>query len=94
MVEVAARKPTGSGEVAGRTGLSLRTIRHYGEVVVVRPAERSEGGSGCVRSLKSVGLELVRRMASGLLPGDLRLPSGGWALSGGDAGAASGHGLL
>ncbi len=32
------------GEVAERTGLSLRTIRHYENVGVVTPSERSEGG--------------------------------------------------
>lgn len=32
------------GEVAERTGLSLRTIRYYGEVGVVEPSARSRGG--------------------------------------------------
>jgi DNA-binding transcriptional MerR regulator len=32
------------GEVAERTGLSLRTIRYYGEVGLVPPSARSEGG--------------------------------------------------
>lgn len=32
------------GEVADVVGLSLRTIRHYGEVGLVPPSERSDGG--------------------------------------------------
>ncbi|WP_250550607.1 MerR family transcriptional regulator [Pseudonocardia sp. H11422] len=32
------------GEVASRVGLSLRTIRHYDEVGLVAPSERSAGG--------------------------------------------------
>jgi len=32
------------GEVADRTQLSLRTIRHYDEVGLVPPSARSEGG--------------------------------------------------
>ncbi|MFG2683101.1 MerR family transcriptional regulator [Streptomyces sp. NPDC048392] len=32
------------GEVAERTGLSLRTIRHYEEVDLVIPSARSKGG--------------------------------------------------
>jgi DNA-binding transcriptional MerR regulator len=32
------------GEVAARVGLSLRTIRHYDEIGLVAPSERSAGG--------------------------------------------------
>lgn len=32
------------GEVAERTGLSLRTIRYYEEVGLVRPTARTDGG--------------------------------------------------
>lgn len=32
------------GDVAERTGLSLRTVRHYEEVGLLPPAERSPGG--------------------------------------------------
>ncbi|MTE24432.1 MerR family transcriptional regulator [Microbacterium sp. ZXX196] len=32
------------GELAERTGLSLRTIRHYDEVGLVKPSGRSDGG--------------------------------------------------
>src|SRR5690606_17411881 len=50
------------GEVSERTGLSLRTIRHYEEVGEVEPSERSAGGfrreaGGDVRRLA-----LARRM--------------------------------
>lgn len=33
------------GEVAERTGSSLRTVRHDGEVGIVTPSSRSQGGS-------------------------------------------------
>ncbi|MHB1065324.1 MAG: MerR family transcriptional regulator [Georgenia sp.] len=50
------------GEVAERTGLSLRTIRYYGEVDLVSPSSRSDGGF----RLYTVGdvekLELVKQM--------------------------------
>lgn len=50
------------GEVAERTGLSLRTIRYYGEVDLVTPSSRSDGGF----RLYTVGdvekLELVKQM--------------------------------
>ncbi len=32
------------GEVADRVGLSLRTIRHYDEIGLVVPSDRSAGG--------------------------------------------------
>lgn len=32
------------GEVAGRVGLSLRTVRYYGEVGLVVPSGRTQGG--------------------------------------------------
>lgn len=32
------------GDVAGRTGLSFRTIRYYEEVGLVRPSGRTKGG--------------------------------------------------
>ena len=32
------------GEVGERTGLSLRTIRHYEEIGLVAPTARSKGG--------------------------------------------------
>ena len=59
---MAAQKLMLIGEVAERTGLSLRTVRHYGEVGVVGPAERSEGGFRLYTEAEVRRLELVRRM--------------------------------
>lgn len=47
------------GEVAARTGLSLRTIRHYEAVGLIVPAERSRGGfrlytAGAVERLRLI----------------------------------------
>lgn len=32
------------GELADRTGLSLRTLRHYDEIGILRPSGRTDGG--------------------------------------------------
>ncbi|MCC9738469.1 MerR family transcriptional regulator [Streptomyces sp. MNU89] len=50
------------GEVSERTGLSLRTIRHYEEVGVVAPSERSLGGFRLYTEAEVRRLALVRRM--------------------------------
>ncbi|OKJ17806.1 MerR family transcriptional regulator [Streptomyces sp. CB00316] len=50
------------GEVSGRTGLSLRTIRHYESVGVVAPSGRSLGGFRLFTELEVRRLVLVRRM--------------------------------
>ncbi|MBT2676281.1 MerR family transcriptional regulator [Streptomyces sp. ISL-14] len=50
------------GEVSERTGLSLRTIRHYEEVGVVAPSERSMGGFRLYTEAEVRRLALVRRM--------------------------------
>ncbi|MEU7317212.1 MerR family transcriptional regulator [Streptomyces sp. NPDC007083] len=50
------------GEVSERTGLSLRTIRHYEDVGVVAPSERSIGGFRLYTEAEVRRLELVRRM--------------------------------
>lgn len=50
------------GEVAERTGLSLRTIRHYEDVGVVAPSERSLGGFRLYTEAEVRRLALVRRM--------------------------------
>ncbi len=58
------------GEVARATGLSVRTLRHYDALGLVRPAERTAAGYReysaddvrrvyCVRSLQGLGLSLV-----------------------------------
>ncbi len=43
------------GEVAERTGLSLRTIRHYEDVGLVVPRPAARAASGCTRSPTSTG---------------------------------------
>ncbi|MEV6958662.1 MerR family transcriptional regulator [Streptomyces sp. NPDC051207] len=50
------------GEVSERTGLSLRTIRHYENVGVVAPSERSAGGFRLYTEAEVRRLTLVRRM--------------------------------
>ncbi|MGY0065677.1 MerR family transcriptional regulator [Streptomyces sp. QTS137] len=50
------------GEVSERTGLSLRTIRHYENVGVVAPSERSMGGFRLYTEAEVRRLALVRRM--------------------------------
>ncbi|MET9291326.1 MerR family transcriptional regulator [Streptomyces sp. NPDC003077] len=50
------------GEVAERTGLSLRTIRHYEEVGLVTPSARSKGGFRLYTATDVDRLMVVRRM--------------------------------
>ncbi|WP_017555492.1 MerR family transcriptional regulator [Nocardiopsis baichengensis] len=50
------------GEVAERTGLSLRTIRHYDDVGVVRPSARSQGGFRLYTEADVQRLLLIKRM--------------------------------
>ncbi|MCL3861846.1 MerR family transcriptional regulator [Actinotalea sp. K2] len=50
------------GEVADRTGLSLRTIRYYEEVGLVTPSSRSQGGFRLYSEPDIARLELVKRM--------------------------------
>lgn len=50
------------GEVSARTGLSLRTIRHYEEVGVVAPSERSSGGFRLYTEADVRRLAMVPRM--------------------------------
>ena len=50
------------GEVAERTGLSLRTIRHYDEVGLVVPSARSKGGFRLYTEADVERLMVVRRM--------------------------------
>ncbi|THA25440.1 MerR family transcriptional regulator [Streptomyces sp. RKND-216] len=50
------------GEVSERTGLSLRTIRHYEEVGVIGRTERSDGGFRLYTEAEERRLKLVRRM--------------------------------
>ncbi|MER7050922.1 MULTISPECIES: MerR family transcriptional regulator [unclassified Streptomyces] len=50
------------GEVAERTGLSLRTIRHYEEVGLVVPSARSKGGFRLYTESDVERLMVIRRM--------------------------------
>ncbi|MFR9796398.1 MerR family transcriptional regulator [Streptomyces sp. MS06] len=50
------------GEVAERTGLSLRTIRHYEEVGLVTPSARSKGGFRLYTESDVQRLMVIRRM--------------------------------
>ena len=50
------------GEVADQTGLSLRTIRYYEEVGLVRPSSRTTGGFRLYSESDLARLRLVRRM--------------------------------
>ncbi|UOQ57013.1 MerR family transcriptional regulator [Leucobacter allii] len=50
------------GELAERTELSLRTIRHYDEIGLLEPSGRSEGGFRLYTEEDHDRLMLIRRM--------------------------------
>lgn len=50
------------GELAEKTGLSLRTIRHYDEVGLLKPTGRTEGGFRLYTHDDFARLMLIRRM--------------------------------
>ncbi|MGI5204277.1 MerR family transcriptional regulator [Spirillospora sp. CA-108201] len=50
------------GEVADRTGLSLRTIRHYEEVGLALPTARSQGGFRLYTDEDVARLLVIKRM--------------------------------
>ncbi|WP_372983851.1 MerR family transcriptional regulator [Microbacterium sp.] len=50
------------GELADQTGLSLRTIRHYDEIGLLKPSGRSEGGFRLYTQPDLERLLLIRRM--------------------------------
>ncbi len=50
------------GEVAARTELSLRTIRHYEETGLVLPSARSQGGFRLYTEADVARLMVIRRM--------------------------------
>ena len=50
------------GELADRAEMSLRTIRHYDEVGLLRPSGRSDGGFRLYTALDLERLLLIRRM--------------------------------
>ena len=50
------------GEVAERTGLSLRTLRHYDEIGLLAPSGRTEGGFRLYTEDDLQRLMVIRRM--------------------------------
>lgn len=50
------------GELAERTELSLRTIRHYDEIGILKPAARTDGGFRVYTAADEERLLLIRRM--------------------------------
>ncbi len=50
------------GEIAQRTDLSLRTLRHYDEVGLLRPSGRSDGGFRLYTEGDLARLLVIRRM--------------------------------
>lgn len=50
------------GAVAERTELSLRTLRHYDQIGLVNPSERSEGGFRLYSEADVERILLIRRM--------------------------------
>lgn len=50
------------GEVAARTELSLRTIRHYEDAGLVTPSARSQGGFRLYTEADVARLMVIRRM--------------------------------
>ncbi|MEZ3155617.1 MerR family transcriptional regulator [Microbacterium sp. BWR-S6Y] len=50
------------GELAERTGLSVRTLRHYDEIGLLRPSARTDGGFRLYTADDESRLLLIRRM--------------------------------
>lgn len=50
------------GELAGRSQISLRTIRHYDEVGILKPSGRTQGGFRLYTERDFTRLMLIRRM--------------------------------
>lgn len=50
------------GDVASRTGLSLRTLRYYEEAGLVEPCERSAGGFRLYSEAECAKFEFVKRL--------------------------------
>lgn len=57
-----AQRPMQIGELAERTGLSIRTLRHYDEIGLLRPSARSDGGFRLYTPDDESRLLLIRRM--------------------------------
>lgn len=50
------------GEIAERTGLSLRTLRHYDEIGLLQPSGRTDGGFRLYTEDDLARLMVIRRM--------------------------------
>lgn len=50
------------GHVASRVGLSLRTVRYYGEVGLAQPSGRTEGGFRLYTDEDIARLELIKQL--------------------------------
>ena len=61
-IEVSTDRHMQIGEVAERTELSIKTIRHYDEVCLVTPSERSAGGFRLYTEADVQRLLVIRRM--------------------------------
>lgn len=62
MTERAAPATMHIGELADRTGLSNRTIRHYDEIGLLHPSGRTEGGFRLYTDTDLARLLIIRRM--------------------------------
>lgn len=62
MTDDAAPTTMHIGELADRTGLSSRTIRHYDEVGLLHPSGRTEGGFRLYTDTDVTRLLIIRRM--------------------------------
>ncbi|MBC7592844.1 MAG: MerR family transcriptional regulator [Kineosporiaceae bacterium] len=62
MLEAQPEKSMQIGEVADRTGMSLRTLRHYDEIGLLQPSARSEGGFRLYAKDDVEKLLVIRRM--------------------------------
>lgn len=56
------------GEVASRTGLSVRTVRYYDEVGLVSPSARSAGGFRLYTTTDVERIELIKALRALDLP--------------------------
>ena len=62
MREAQPEKSMQIGEVADRTEMSLRSLRHYDEIGLLRPSARSEGGFGLYKEDDVEKLLVIWRM--------------------------------
>ncbi len=62
MVNASSNTHMHIGELAERTGLSLRTIRHYDEIGLLKASGRTEGGFRLYTPTDETRLMLIRRM--------------------------------